>query len=48
MTAPTEIRQRAIAQGFAVSAQPNGAVAKPIALVEKLPAETLTKAVDFL
>lgn len=30
MTAPTEIRQRAIA------------------LVEKLPAETLTKAVDFL
>ncbi len=48
MTASTEIRQRAIAQGFAVSAQPNAAVAKPIALVEKLPAETLTKAVDFL
>jgi hypothetical protein len=27
---------RAIAQGFAVSAQPNGAVAKPIALLEIL------------
>jgi hypothetical protein len=39
MTAPIEIRQRAIAQG---------AVAKPIALVEKLPAETLTKLVEFL